>query len=138
MKRLTLSFPWPFTSGEIDELLVFIFEVSFVLYAILVVAEYVSPGIVHNFFDTQILLWIMIGLGVLSSVFPNIGQLGDRSLLSWKRKLVIPLPYAVFAGYLTMHITQGSEVPSLVLSVGSGIVVYIVLLWSSQLVVDKL
>lgn len=72
MKRVTLSFPWPFSAAATRELLSFVFQVSLVTYLGLYLIESLRPQFVTLFYSLDTFLWIAIVTGVLSSIWPAI------------------------------------------------------------------
>jgi hypothetical protein len=72
MKKITFSIPWPLSPKDTREVLGFAFQVFLVMYVGLYVLESVNPGFVTLFVTLPHLLWVIIGIGILATVWPAI------------------------------------------------------------------
>jgi len=70
MKRVSISFPWPFTLRESVELLHYIFKVVLVSYLFFYLVEKLQPEFISTTFSLDSLLWWVLGLGVLACIWP--------------------------------------------------------------------
>ena len=90
MRRVTLSFPWPFDVAETRDLLSFAFQVSLVTYLGYYLLETLAPGFVSLAYNLNDLLWLTIGLGVLTALWPALAKQSLKpERLTWKTWIFI-------------------------------------------------
>lgn len=90
MRRLTITFSWPWSPDETRELLSFVFQVFLLSYLGFYLLESLVPGLVRYSFDPNILLWPVVVSGILSSVWPALtADQAARSTMTWRDSLFI-------------------------------------------------
>ena len=83
MHRVTISFSWPLTAAETRDLLAFSFQVALITYLGLYVIEDMNSGFVTTVYDLNQLLWLTVGLGVLTAIWPTVTQSRRAEKLTW-------------------------------------------------------
>jgi hypothetical protein len=72
MKKVTLSFSWPFNAADTREVLSFAFQTALVSYLAFYLIESLKPGFVTFFYNLDTFLWVAIITGVLSTIWPAV------------------------------------------------------------------
>lgn len=128
--RVTISFPWWFTATETRELLAFAFQVSVISYLGFYVIEDMNPGFVTGVLDLNRGLWVTVGLGALTAIWPTITSTRRIESLSWKNVIWMIGLGALTSGLLWFRLAdQGAiRLPISILAglivVGLGLLVY--------------
>lgn len=125
MRRLTFTFPWPWSAEETRDLLSFAFQTALVTYLLLYFIESLKPGFVTNYFSLDTWLWAAIVTGVLSSVWPMVVSPAKKQKprLRWRDYLWLAL-LAVGAAAVVYYKTQTIGWLSKIITPLAGLIVF--------------
>jgi len=84
MKKITFTIPWPLTADDTRELLSFAFQTALISYLGFTLLEQLFTGFVSNYINLNIILWVTVGCGALTAIWPMATVTAKPGKIGWK------------------------------------------------------